>query len=151
MVWSITLTWLSSIALASGASWVQYRDSSGMLGPREWSHMGIVRLDQLSLLGDSLESSCLCNNYLTLKLLLEPLHDLCICNRVSLASTFCTQQAAKHNPLHLFNLISLVISLGYCWVIYILCTYYILVPIFMHSPSLIRLFISLAPVRQLIT
>ena len=45
---------------------------------------------------------------------------------------------------------SLVISLGYCWVIYILGTYYILVPIFMHSPSLIRLFISLAPVRQLI-
>ena len=30
----------------------------------------------------------MCNNYLTLKLLLEPLHDLCLFNRVSLASTF---------------------------------------------------------------
>ena len=40
------------------------------------------------MLGDSLDSSCLCNNYLTLKPLLEPLHDPCLCNRVSLASTF---------------------------------------------------------------
>ena len=40
------------------------------------------------MLGDSLESSCLCNNYLTLKLLLEPLHDPCLFNRVSLVSTF---------------------------------------------------------------
>ena len=40
------------------------------------------------MLGVSLESSCLCNNYLTLKLLLETLHDPCLLNRVSLASTF---------------------------------------------------------------
>ena len=40
------------------------------------------------MLGVSLESSCLCNNYLTLKLLLELLHDPCLFNRVSLASTF---------------------------------------------------------------
>ena len=37
------------------------------------------------MLGDSLKSSCLCNNYLSLKLLLEPLHDPCLFNRVSLA------------------------------------------------------------------
>ena len=40
------------------------------------------------MLGVGLESSCLCNNYLTLKLLLEPLHDPCLFNRVSLTSTF---------------------------------------------------------------
>ena len=40
------------------------------------------------MLGDSLDSSYLCNNYLTLKPLLEPLHDPCLFNRVSLASTF---------------------------------------------------------------
>ena len=40
------------------------------------------------MLGVSLESSCLYNNYLTLKLLLEPLHDPCLFNRVSLASIF---------------------------------------------------------------
>ena len=40
------------------------------------------------MLGVNLESSCLCNNYLTLKLLLEPLHDPCLFNRVSLASNF---------------------------------------------------------------
>ena len=40
------------------------------------------------MLGVSLESSCLCNNYLTLKLLLEPLHDPYLFNRVSLASIF---------------------------------------------------------------
>ena len=32
-----------------------------------------------------MESSCLCNNYLTLKILLEPMHDPCLFNRVSLA------------------------------------------------------------------
>ena len=40
------------------------------------------------MLGINLESSCLCNNYLTLKFLLESLHDPCLFNRVSLASTF---------------------------------------------------------------
>ena len=40
------------------------------------------------MLGDSPENSCLCNNDLTLKLLLEPLYDPCLFNRVSLASTF---------------------------------------------------------------
>ena len=40
------------------------------------------------MLGDSLESSCLCDNYLILKLLLESLHDPYLFNRVSLASTF---------------------------------------------------------------
>ena len=39
----------------------------------------------IKLLGDSLDSSCLCNNYLTLKPLLEPLDDPCLFNRVSLA------------------------------------------------------------------
>ena len=47
----------------------------------------------LILIGDSVESYCFCNNYLTLKLLLEPLHDPYLCNHVSLASTFCTQVA----------------------------------------------------------
>ena len=42
----------------------------------------------IKLLGDNLDSSCLCNNYLTLKSLLEPLHDSCLFNRVSLASIF---------------------------------------------------------------
>jgi len=37
------------------------------------------------MLGDSVKSSCLCNNYLTLKLLIEPMHDPCLFNRVSLA------------------------------------------------------------------
>ena len=40
------------------------------------------------MLGDSLDNSYLRNNYLTLKPLLEPLHDPCLFNRVSLASTF---------------------------------------------------------------
>ena len=40
------------------------------------------------MLGVSLGSLCLCNNYLPLKLLLEPLHDPYLFNRVSLASTF---------------------------------------------------------------
>ena len=40
------------------------------------------------MLGVSLESSCLCNNYFTLKPLLEPLHDPYLVIRVSLASTF---------------------------------------------------------------
>ena len=40
------------------------------------------------MLDVGLESSCLCNNYLTLNLLLEPLYDPCLFNRVSLASTF---------------------------------------------------------------
>ena len=44
-----------------------------------------VRAILINLLSDSLESSCLCNNHLTLKLLLEPLHDPCVFNRVSLA------------------------------------------------------------------
>ena len=39
------------------------------------------------MLGVSSESSCLYNNYLNLKLLLEPLHNPCLFNRVSLAST----------------------------------------------------------------
>ena len=40
------------------------------------------------MLGDSLDSSCLCNNYLTLKSLFEHLHDPYLFNRVSFASTF---------------------------------------------------------------
>ena len=49
----------------------------------------------IKLLGDSLDSSCLCNNYLTIKLLLEPLHDPCLFNRVSLSEYLCTQVASK--------------------------------------------------------
>ena len=37
------------------------------------------------MLGDSLGSLSLCNKYLNLKLFLEPLHDPCLFNRVSLA------------------------------------------------------------------
>ena len=49
----------------------------------------------IKLLGDSLDSSCLCNNYLTVKLLLEPLQDPCLFIRVSLAEYLCTQVASK--------------------------------------------------------
>ena len=49
----------------------------------------------IKLLGDSLDSSCLYNNYLTLKPLLEPLHDPCLFIRVSLAEYLCTQVASK--------------------------------------------------------
>ena len=41
------------------------------------------------------ESLCLCNNYLTLKLSFEPLHNPCLFNRVSLASTFVLRLLSK--------------------------------------------------------